>query len=94
MANQPQTPQQIQINTGDELSRGRFSNNMLVSHTPEEFMIDWLLNSPSGVHLVSRIIVSPGHLKRIIAALSENLSKFESSRGVVTAIDPKDQKFN
>ena len=35
---------QIQIVTGDEMCRGRFSNNMMVTHSPEEFIIDWLLN--------------------------------------------------
>jgi len=34
--------------TGDELSRGRYSNTMLVSHSAEEFMMDWLLSSLPG----------------------------------------------
>jgi hypothetical protein len=90
----PESAQQIQINTGDEMSRGRYSNNMAVSHSPEEFIIEWLLNSPSGTHLVSRIIVSPGHLKRIIDALSENMERYESKFGSVRVIEKKDQAFN
>ena len=69
----------LQVNTADEVSRGHYSNSMLVSHGPEEFIIDWLLQSPNGVHLVSRIIVSPTHMKRIIAALQENVDKYEES---------------
>jgi hypothetical protein len=85
----PDTPQQqqkkqVQINTGDEILRGRFTNSMLISHNAEEFIIDWLLNSPSGAHIVSRIIVTPGHIKRIISALQENLNKYESHFGPVT----------
>ena len=53
-----QQPPQIQVNTADELSRGRFSNNLLIGHTQEEFVLDWLLSSPSGMHLVSRVISS------------------------------------
>ncbi len=94
MANQPQQPKEIQINTGDEQSRGRYSNNMIVTHSPEEFIIDWLLNSPSGVHLVSRIIVSPGHLKRIVDALTDNLRKYEEKFGTIKTIEPKDQIFH
>jgi hypothetical protein len=82
------------INTGDEMSRGRFSNTMIISHSPEEFMIDWLLSSPSGTHLVSRIIVSPGHIKRIISALNDNLNKYENKFGKVKEIEPGDQKFH
>lgn len=45
MADKPdsQQPQQIQINTADEISRGRYSNLMLVSHSAEEFMLDCLI---------------------------------------------------
>ena len=77
-----------------EMSRGRYCNNMLIAHSPEEFIVDWLLNSPNGPHLVSRIIVTPGHLKRIIAALAENLKKYEENFGPVKAIDAPQQKFN
>lgn len=90
----PESAQQIQIITGDEMARGRYSNNMAVSHSPEEFIIEWLLNSPSGTHLVSRVIVSPGHMKRIIDALSENMRKYEDKFGPVRAIERKDQEFH
>jgi hypothetical protein len=91
--NKQPNPLQV-INTGDEMSRGRFSNTMIISHSPEEFMIDWLLSSPSGTHLVSRIIVSPGHVKRIISALNDNLNKYEQKFGKVKEIEPDDQKFH
>ncbi len=90
----PESTQQIPIVTGDEISRGRYSNSMLVSHSSEEFIFDWLLNSPSGTHLVSRIIVNPGHIKRIIDALSDNLRKYESKFGSVKVIEEKDQAFH
>jgi hypothetical protein len=85
---------QIQIATGDEMSRGRYSNMMLVSHSAEEFMMEWVLNSPSGTHLVSRIIVSPGHVKRIIAALAENMNKYENRFGPVRMVENNDQAFH
>jgi len=94
MTEQKQQPQQVQISTGDEMSRGRYSNNMYVVHSPEEFMIDWLLTSPTGAHLVSRIIVTPGHMKRIIAVLTDNLSKYEQKFGPVKLTEPSDQKFH
>jgi len=96
MANEkpPEGTKQIPIVTGDEMTRGRYSNNMLVTHSPEEFIIDWLLNSPSGTHMVSRIIVSPGHVKRIIDAFTENMRKYESKFGSVKVIEAKDQSFH
>ena len=76
-------PQSMQINTSDEISRGRHSNSMLVAHGPEEFIVDWLLQSPNGAHLVSRIIVTPGHMKRIVKALEENLFRYEQNFGEI-----------
>jgi hypothetical protein len=90
----PQKSQQIQINTTDEISRGRYSNLMLVSHSPEEFILDWLLNSPNGPHLVSRIILSPGNVKRSIEALTINLKQYEDKFGAVKLIEPGDQNVH
>jgi hypothetical protein len=85
---------QIQINTVDELSRGRYSNSMIASHTEDEFILDWLFNSPNGVHLVSRVIVSPAHVRRIIAALKENLENYEKQFGSVGQNRPGTQKVH
>ncbi len=90
----PPEQQQIPIITGDAMSRGQYSNSMLVTHSQEEFLIDWLLNSPTGAHMVSRVIVSPGHMRRIIDALTENLQKFENRFGPVRAVEPVDRDFN
>ena len=90
----PEAVHQIQVITGDEASRGRYSNSMMVAHGADEFILDWLLNSPNGVHLVSRIIVSPAHIKRIIDALKENLDNYEKQFGSVREISLGDQKFH
>ncbi len=90
----PGAPRPIQIITGDEMARGRYSTNMAVSHSPEEFIIEWLLNSPSGTHLVSRIVVSPGHMRRVIDALSDNMRKYEAKFGPVRVVVPEDQSFH
>lgn len=84
----------IQINTGDDILRGNYSNNMIAGHSADEFILDWLLNSPSGVHLVSRIIVTPSHLKRIIHVLRENLDKYEKQFGSVQDTASGDHKFH
>jgi hypothetical protein len=96
MDNQPKpgNMQQIQVNTADEMSRGRYSNGMMVSHGADEFILDWLLNSPNGAHLVARIIVSPAHLKSIVGALKENLDNYEEQFGSVRDINLGDSKFH
>jgi len=86
--------QKIQIQANEETSLGRFSNSMFIAHGPEEFIIDWLLNSPTGAHLVSRIIVSPGHIKRIISALADNLKRYEEKYGEIKILAPEEQKLH
>ncbi len=94
MDDQAKQTKQIQVKTADEMSRGRYSNSMFIAHGPEEFIIDWLLNSPTGAHLVSRIIVTPGHVRRIINALNENLKKYEEKFGAIKHIEHGDQKYH
>lgn len=91
---EPQKPQSITINTADEISRGRYSNLMIASHSPDEFMLDWLLNSPNGPHLVARIILSPGNLKRTIETLKISLQQYEEKFGAVKIIEADDQKVH
>jgi len=86
--------EQIQIKANEEMSQGRYSNSMFIAHGPEEFIIDWLLNSPTGAHLVSRIIVTPGHVKRIISALKDNLKRYEEKFGEIELAEPEDHKFH
>jgi hypothetical protein len=96
MSDKPDTQQTqpIKINTGDEISRGRYSNLMMVSHSPEEFVLDWLLNSPNGPHLVARVILSPGNLKRTIETLKISLQQYEEKFGVVKFVTPDEQKVH
>lgn len=79
---QPQ-PNQIQIKASDEKVKGEYANMMQVMHTQEEFVLDFLNVFPPAGTLNSRVIVSPGHMKRIVAALVDNLSKYEKQFGTV-----------
>jgi hypothetical protein len=90
----PQQSQQIQINTADDMSRGRYSNLMFVSHSPDEFILDWILNSPNGAHLVSRIILSPANVKRMIETMMVNFKQYEEKFGSVKVIEPGDHKVH
>ncbi len=78
-----QKPQQIQIKASDEKIRGEYSNMMQVMHTKEEFVMDFLNIFPPTGTLNSRVIVSPSHMKRIVAALADNLGKYEAQFGKV-----------
>ena len=85
---------QIQIKVSDEILGGVYANLLLVSHTREEFVLDFASVFPGGGRLNARVITSPGHLKRMVSALAENLARYEQRFGAVTISDaPPDPKF-
>jgi len=75
-------PKEIQIKARDEDLKGVYSNLMIVSHTKEEFCLDFI-NTFNPPTLTSRVLMSPGHLKRMIKALEENMRKYEGQFGEV-----------
>lgn len=86
----PQQSQQIQVKIADEILKGTYANMMQVLHTKEEFVVDFMnLFPPHGI-VSSRVIISPGHMKRIVAALQENLKNYENAFGQIQpAEEPK-----
>lgn len=78
---QPQQSQQVQIKADDAALKGTYANMMQVAHTKEEFVLDFMNLLPPQGTLVSRVITSPGHLKRIVAALKDNLERYEKQFG-------------
>jgi hypothetical protein len=67
----------------DKVLKGVYANAMGISHSKEEFVLDFLNIYPwqrAGV-VTSRVITSPGHIKRIFKALEENIKKYEKKFG-------------
>jgi len=67
----------LSVKVPDPLLAGVHANHTIVRHTREEFLIDFVNRFPPGAVVTARLIVSPGHLKRMIGALAENLSRYE-----------------
>ena len=80
----------INIKANDETLRGKYANMMQVTHNKEEFVLDFMLSFPPQGELVSRLIVSPAHMKRILHALNDNVQKHEQQFGTIEeASEPK-----
>jgi len=87
-----QQPNQIKIKTNEEALKGIYSTNMQVAHSKEEFILDFMNLFPPQPSLLSRVIVSPGHFKRMVKVLEENLKRYEASFGKVEeAESPKNE---
>jgi hypothetical protein len=83
MAEQQQPQGKLNVKITDEVLRGVYANMMMVAHTKEEFVLDFMnMFHPSGI-INARVITSPGHLKRIAAALADNIKKYEAQFGKI-----------
>ncbi|HBB38498.1 MAG: hypothetical protein UV82_C0011G0074 [Candidatus Magasanikbacteria bacterium GW2011_GWD2_43_18] len=84
---------QIQIKAKDEVLEGRYANVAQINHTKEEFVVDFMNIFPPQGTLNSRIIMSPGHMKRMIRAMQENVQKYEQKFGVIKESDEPDTVY-
>jgi hypothetical protein len=85
-----QQEKKIQIKVQDEVLAGKYANVAQVAHKKEEFVLDFMSIFPPAGTLHSRVIMSPGHFKRMIAAMGDNLQKYEAKFGVIDAADEPD----
>jgi len=86
----PQKPMEIQVTFPEDLKGGAYSNSMTVTHTREEFVLDFMMVAPPAGAVTARIVLSPGHVKRVVAALAENVRKYEGAHGtILTAQEPQ-----
>jgi len=80
---------QIQISLDEEVAQGIYCNLAIINHSQSEFTLDFVYVQPQQpkAKVRSRVIMSPFHFRRLISALEENLSKFESKFGTVVQIE-------
>lgn len=77
--------QELQVNMPQEVQRGVYANQMMITHTEEEFVLDFILaTQPAGI-VNARVLVSPGHAKRIAQAMLENVAKYEAQFGEIAS---------
>lgn len=85
----------VKVFIPNELKGGVYANSMVISHTQEEFILDFLMITQPDGALTARVIVSPGHVKRIFNALSENIKNYEEKFGTIRLAEtPKWKTFD
>ena len=90
MAEQNQNPDnQLNIELPEEIAEGTYSNLAIISHSPQEFVIDFIKVMPGipKAKVKSRIVLTPQHAKRMMKALAENVRKYESMHGPIQDIE-------
>ena len=83
--NQNQQGQQLQIDLSPEVAKGGYTNFQIISHSNTEFVLDFITMLPGlqKAQVASRVIIAPEHAKRLLAALSENVMRYEQEFGKI-----------
>lgn len=83
--------QEMNIELPAEVADGIYSNLAIISHSPNEFIIDFITIMPGvpKARVRSRIILTPQNAKRLLKAMENNIKTFEGTYGII-----KDQEIN
>jgi Protein of unknown function (DUF3467). len=83
--NDPKKQQQINIELGEDVAQGTYSNLAIITHSSSEFIVDFVRLMPGvpKAPVKSRIILTPEHAKRLFLALQDNIAKFEQMHGPI-----------
>src|SRR3978361_709605 len=78
-----QQENQLNIELSEEISEGIYSNLAIITHSSSEFVLDFIRVMPGvpKAKVKSRIILTPEHAKRLLAAMQDNIEKFETANG-------------
>jgi len=87
---------QINIELSDDVAEGIYSNLAIITHSHSEFIVDFVKMMPGvpKAKVKSRVILTPQHAKRLLKALKDNISKFESMHGIIKDSEPENIPFS
>lgn len=77
--------QQLNIELTEDVAEGIYANLAVIAHSPSEFVIDFVNVMPGmpKARVRSRIVMTPEHAKRLLAALNDNIQRYENSFGEI-----------
>lgn len=89
MSDNNQQQGQINIELDEKIAEGIYSNLAIINHSHSEFVLDFVTLMPGvpKAKVKSRIILTPQHAKRLLAAIAENIQRFEKAHGEIKESD-------
>ena len=78
----------LNIELPEEISEGIYSNLAVITHSPTEFVTDFIQIMPGmpKAKVRSRVIMTPQHAKRLLKALAGNIKRYEGTHGTISEI--------
>lgn len=80
-----QSANQLNVELPEDVAEGTYSNLAIITHSNTEFVVDFIRIMPGmpQAKVKSRILLTPQHAKRLLKALNDNVSKYESAYGKI-----------
>ena len=77
--------QKLNIEIPEDVVEGTYSNLAVISHSPSEFVLDFIRVMPNQpkAKVKSRVILTPTHAKRLMKALADNVQRYEAQFGPI-----------
>ncbi len=73
---------ELKLELDKDTAKGTYANMAVITHTKDEFIIDFALAYPGQAPQVnSRVITSPSHAKAFLRSLEDNIRRFEARFG-------------
>ncbi|MFH1312795.1 MAG: DUF3467 domain-containing protein [Candidatus Eisenbacteria bacterium] len=78
-------PQQIKVELTEPAAEGIYSNWVMITYSPSEFIIDFgrFLPGLAKTKVYSRIIMTPQHVKNLLNVLKKNVTIYEEKFGEI-----------
>ena len=75
----------LQLELPQTIAQGEYANFAIITHSSSDFIIDFarVLPGLSKAQVKSRVILAPEHAKRLLAALQENIMRYEKEFGTI-----------
>ena len=86
-----QKQQGLQIELTPDKAQGEYANFAIITHSSSEFIVDFarMLPGIQKAQVRSRVILAPEHAKRLLAALQENIMRYERQFGQIKLPESK-----
>jgi hypothetical protein len=78
---------QLNIELGEDVAEGVYSNLAIITHSHSEFVLDFVRIMPNvpKAKVKARIVLTPEHTKRLAQAILDNLRRYEAQYGTITS---------
>lgn len=85
MNEQQKKMRRLDVEIKPEQAEGTYANLVLVAHSASEFILDFARMLPGlpKAKVMSRVVMSPQHVKALYKTLEQNIKKYEDRHGEI-----------